>query len=382
VPGQVVDALGILRRGRVGAAVLRDEQRQPVLAVQAQQQPGQRLGYHRPVEVSDRVAVQWHEVERQRAAGILRRGHAGRRVVVDRQGVQRRRDGLQVAVAYRQVEALRVPPAEQRIGEHPVVQRVVGGRRRPVGVGLADDPHGGVVVGDRHRRRGVLAQCRHRQPVTEQLVVPGGQRVEQQRLPGRVQPEGVPVDHVHERLVERDPQLDPVAQRLADDPRVLAEPLRGVPRQPAPAVLQGLRKVPVVERGDRVDARRQQRVDQPVVEGDPGRVDRAGAAGLHPRPRDGQVVGVHAEPGHQRDVLRVPVVVVAGHVAGTAVGDATRLVREGVPDGRSLAVLVHRALDLVRGRGDAPAEVRGKWGGTLGGGGRAQSALRGDPTAG
>src|SRR5256885_11972801 len=46
----------------------------------------------------------------------------------------------------------------------------------------------------------------------------------------------------------------------------------------------------------------------------------------------------------------------SGDVAGTAVGDPAGLVAERVPDGRSPAVLGGGALDLVRGRGHAPAE--------------------------
>ena len=60
----------------------------------------------------------------------------------------------------------------------------------------------------------------------------------------------------------------------------------------------------------------------------------------------------------QRDVGGHPVVVVAGDVAGVAVVDRARHPAEGVPDGRRPAVLVDRALDLVRRRGDAPPEAR------------------------
>ena len=50
-------------------------------------------------------------------------------------------------------------------------------------------------------------------------------------------------------------------------------------------------------------------------------------------------------------------VVIAGNVAGAAVGDGARLAGECVPDRRSSAVLARCSLDLVGGGGEAPGEV-------------------------
>ena len=43
--------------------------------------------------------------------------------------------------------------------------------------------------------------------------------------------------------------------------------------------------------------------------------------------------------GHQLDVVAVAVIVIAGHVAGAAIGDGARLTGKGVPDGWPPAVL-------------------------------------------
>src|SRR5581483_11535624 len=74
------------------------------------------------------------------------------------------------------------------------------------------------------------------------------------------------------------------------------------------------------------------------------------------RPGQGEPVALHVEALHQVQVGRVPVVVVAGRVTGGAVGDPAAGVAERVPDGRTPPVLVHRALDLVRGGRHAPQE--------------------------
>ena len=56
--------------------------------------------------------------------------------------------------------------------------------------------------------------------------------------------------------------------------------------------------------------------------------------------------------------LAVAVVVVARDVAVVAVDDGAGNAAEGVPDRVAAAVLVGRALDLVRGRRDPEEEVR------------------------
>jgi hypothetical protein len=163
-----------------------------------------------------------------------------------------------------------------------------------------------------------------------------------------------------QRLVERRPVLDAVAERLRDHGRVLAETFRRLALGPAAPVLLGLREVPVVEGGVGRDARFQQRVHQPVVEGQTGRVDRPAALRHDPRPGDGEAVRVEVEGLHQAQVLGGAVVVVAGDVAGVVAVDLAGGMGEGVPDGRGPAVLVHRALDLVRGGGRSPDEIGGK----------------------
>ena len=52
-------------------------------------------------------------------------------------------------------------------------------------------------------------------------------------------------------------------------PRVLGEPLGDVAIQPAAAVVERRRQVPVIERDRRLDALLEQRVDQAVVEVEP-----------------------------------------------------------------------------------------------------------------
>ena len=153
---------------------------------------------------------------------------------------------VEVAVADGQVEALRGSPDQQRVGEEPVVQGVVG---------LA----GGAVLDAVERPpacscwrsrsgRSSRAQGGHRQPVREQLMVGGRQGVEHQGLAGGVQAESVAVDGVDERFVERDPHRDAVAEALGHDVGVLGEPGGGVPVEPAAVVLQRLRQVPVEQR--------------------------------------------------------------------------------------------------------------------------------------
>ena len=75
----------------------------------------------------------------------------------------------------------------------------------------------------------------------------------------------------HPRLVLRDPVADTIAQRVGHDLDVLGEGVHGLAHRPAPAVLERLRQIPVIERDERLDPVGEQLVHEPVVEVEAGR---------------------------------------------------------------------------------------------------------------
>ena len=126
------------------------------------------------------------------------------------------------------------------------------------------------------------------------------------------------------RLVVGRPRRHPVAEALVHDGGVLDEGLGRAAHRPATRVLERLRQVPVVERGDRLDAGRQQRVDEALVVVEPARLDPAAALRQDARPRQREAVGVDPEAADQRDVVLEAVVGVAGHGAVVAAADGAR----------------------------------------------------------
>src|SRR5262249_21171188 len=113
----------------------------------------------------------------------------------------------------------------------------------------------------------------------------------------------------------------------------------------------------------RLDAALEQPVHEPVVEVEAARLRRPVPVRLHARPRDREPVRVDAEPCEQVEIFAPAVVVVARHIAAVAFDDAAVL-PERAPDGRRGAVDGRGALDLVRGGGDTPHELRGEAPGT------------------
>ncbi len=203
------------------------------------------------------------------------------------------------------------------------------------------------------------------EPVPEQQVMRGGGRGGGVVQPGGVLAVPVAVVGHHLRLVQRDPPGHPVTEGLGADRGVLGEPLRGVAHRPAAVVLQFLGQIPVVERDHGRDAVHGEFVQQRAVVVQALGVGRAAAAGLDPRPGDREPVGLQAERGHQRDVLPVAVVGVAGDVAGVPAADVARGVAERVPHRRAPAVEARRALDLVGSRRRSPGEAFGESQGTV-----------------
>ena len=67
------------------------------------------------------------------------------------------------------------------------------------------------------------------------------------------------------RLIEGDPELDPVPELCEAQPGVLLKPVRHLTAHPAALVLQGLGQVPVVQSHRGRDTSRQEGGDQVVV---------------------------------------------------------------------------------------------------------------------
>jgi hypothetical protein len=293
-------------------------------------------------------------------------------VVVDAEAVQGRRDGLEVAVLHEgqgafEAEGRQVGVAAQEhgVGEQAAVEGVVGRRRRAVALVVAAGDRGGVAVGEHDVPGAGGAQGRSGEAVAEELVVAGGESVEEEGAAGGVLAERVAEGHVLERFVQGDPVPHAVAEAVGGDAGVVGEAVGGVAVEPAAraggsAVLERLREVPVEEGGHGGDPGVEEGVDEPVVEVESGLVGGAGPGGLDAGPADREAVDVDAEVPHQGDVLGVAAVVVAGGLGGVAVADPPGRGREGVPYGRSTAALGRGAFDLEGRCGDPPGESVGQ----------------------
>ena len=194
----------------------------------------------------------------------------------------------------------------------------------------------------------------------EQQGVRGPQRQAEISLAGSVLTHPVAEECGHPRLVDREPVLNSGAERGRDRLRVVAEPARGVAIGPAAAVLQRLRQIPVVEGGVGRDPGRVQLVDEAAVEIETLGVGTTAPGGKDARPGDGEAIAAEAELAHERDVLRVPMEVIAGDIARVAVGDRAGGMAEDVPDRLPAATLADGALDLIGRGGGAPHPVFGK----------------------
>ena len=130
------------------------------------------------------------------------------------------------------------------------------------------------------------------------------------------------------------------------------------PTYPPPAlILEALREVPVEQGEERLYARVQQPVHEPVVEVQAGLVDRTPSLRHHPGPRHRESIGGQPQVLHDPDVVAPSVVVIAGNITGVAVEHPSGNPAETVPYALRPPVLGHRSLDLVGGRSRAPQET-------------------------
>ena len=256
---------------------------------------------------------------------------------------------------------------EHVIGVAPLEHGVV-----PEPVGDAVDPTGGIVVllpvpdgpdGIRVERDRDLrvrphngAQRIDRQAVGEQEVVSGRHRGPRFGAARRMHTGAIAQHRRTPWLVDRRPTTDPITQRSPDEAGVVAEAFGGVADRPASSVLEGLRKIPVVERHHRLDPVGEEGVDQVPVEVEAG-ARRPAPGGLDPGPGDRETVRAEAEGRDELDVS-LHAMTVVGRDAGVApTTDPSRNTGELVPDRRAPAIPVDAPLDLSCGGGHAPQEL-------------------------
>ena len=183
------------------------------------------------------------------------------------------------------------------------------------------------------RLRGDLTDLAHGEGMADQQMVSGRHAGGAVLAPGGVFARHVAVVRRDERLIDRHPRRDPVAEPFDDDPGVLGERLGGRPHRPAATVLERLGKIPVVQRRQRRDsrlrgARRRGGRRSRGHDGSPSPTP----VGSDTRPGDREAVGVEADLAHHLDVVAPTVVVVARHRTARAVGDLARRGAEAVPD--------------------------------------------------
>jgi hypothetical protein len=116
----------------------------------------------------------------------------------------------------------------------------------------------------------------------------------------------------------------------------------------------------VVEGGVGGDPGRVQLVDEAAVKIETLRVGTAAPGGKDARPGDRESVAAESELAHERDVLRVPIEVIAGYIARVAIGDSAGGMTEDVPDRLPATALADGPFDLIRRGGGAPYPVFGK----------------------
>ena len=249
------------------------------------------------------------------------------------------------------------------MGEHPIGIRqteglvacrlLVGG-----GVGIAELPGGGNA--DLRVWRGASDRT-ERKPVGEHQVFPALHEPRQGIAPARCV-DAVAIAELENdlRLVERDEMGNAVTKMLCHHTRKAGKCLRRLPAQPAAPHFQCLGQLPVIERHPWRDAMPQTAVHHAVIVAKTCLVPATVAGWVDARPAHGETVRAKPEGCQQVDVLREPVIAVAGDGTIFSVCYGARFPAEYVPDALPTAVRGGESFCLVGAGSGAPDKILAK----------------------
>jgi len=129
--------------------------------------------------------------------------------------------------------------------------------------------------------------------------------------------------------------------------RIIAKAIDAVVVGETALFLKRLRKIPMKKRNPGSYPFFKAEIKKPVVKIQPFLVDLSRPGRENPGPGDGTAVIFHSQATHQFHIFPVAVVMIAGNIAGFAVGGVAFFMGKNIPNAFSPAVLVYRALNLI-----------------------------------
>ena len=122
-------------------------------------------------------------------------------------------------------------------------------------------------------------------------------------------------------LVQRRPFRHAAIEPAEHDLRIVGEPFRYLGIEPTATVIEGCGEIPMIERDQRLYSVLEQRVDETIVEVEPGVINMSCARRQDSAPRDAEAVRLQSEASHYRDVFLPAAIVITRDVTRVSVAD-------------------------------------------------------------
>jgi hypothetical protein len=114
----------------------------------------------------------------------------------------------------------------------------------------------------------------------------------------------------HPRFIDGRKPGHSISEGLGHRSRIVFKGFQNFAARPASAILQRLWQIPVINRRDRFDSGRQQRIDQAVIEVEAALFAHVVAFRKQASPRDRESIGLDPEVLHDLNVIEIAVIVV------------------------------------------------------------------------
>src|SRR5450631_2210027 len=158
-------------------------------------------------------------------------------------------------------------------------------------------------------------------------------------------------------FIQNHPVLYPVAEMFYAAFSKITKPVQYLPVRPSAFMLQHNRKIPVIQCDPGLNTTADEVINNQVVIVNAFLIDCAGTQRKYSAPGNGKTIIRYIQFTEEADILNKTIIEIAGYISVMATPDFSFSPDKFIPDGKTFAIGIMSALNLIRCCGYTPLEI-------------------------